>query len=220
MSGSSGVPVWAWALLPRPRTIRDNLARVAAAELVPRTPNLWQVFLGTMYMRHRLLFRSNTVGTSQQPVRATRRARLLHWRAVRGPVAIASRAVAPLDLSGLALTEQRLIIHLLGAHHDRMQFVYDLELLSLHPGGIDRLEAAVREVVESEDARSRWLRDLVVHEGYHEALLAAVEAWQRGELQLSEAEARSPDITLTAWLGWCAAQPETPSATWRALRQG
>ena len=53
-------------------------------------------------------------------------------------------------------------------------------------------------------SRARWLRDLTVFEGYHEALLVAVEAALGGKLELSDADARSPDVSLRAYLAWCA----------------
>jgi hypothetical protein len=208
-------------ILIQPARVARGLERAAASGLVEEPPNLWQVSLGVLRMWHRLLFRSETVGTSRQaPVRGTWRARLLAPRPLRFPFLLAERAVAPLDFSGLASDEGRITRHLLGAHHDGRQFAYDLELLRCHPGALERVEEAARAIVEGRDPRASWLRDLVVFEGYHEALLAAVTAARRGELGLSSAEARDPDISFRAYLQWCAAQPATPAATWLALRAG
>jgi hypothetical protein len=66
-------------------------------------------------------------------------------------------------------------------------------------------------VVDGTDPRAAWLRDLCVYEGYHEDLLRVVEAvLARGSVrsELPEHEADDPDITLSAYLRWCAAQPE------------
>jgi hypothetical protein len=214
------LPGYAFLLL-HPRRIATSLDRIREARLVPEVPNLWQVFLGTLYMTHRLVFRSETVGTCHGGrVRPGLRPRLLQNRVIRFPFLLAERVVAPLDFSGLASTKERVIRHLLGAHHDGVQFVYDLELLSCHPGALEELREAARAVVEVDSPRTRWLRDLAVFEGYHERLLAAVEAAIAGELEVSEEARRSPDVTLTGWLRWCAAQPADPEATWEAVRRG
>ncbi len=209
-----------WLLL-FPDTIEANLAAVARSGLVPRTPNPWQLTLGVARMWHRVLFRSETIGTcSADPVRASWRARLLERRPFRFPFLVAERAIAPLDFSGLASPPERVIRHLLGAHHDGNQFVYDLALLSIHPGKLEELARRARAVVEGADPRGEWLRDLVVYEGYHERLLATTERALAGELRLSPREERDPDIAFTGYLRWCAAQPETPEATWEAIRAG
>jgi hypothetical protein len=210
-------PWWARALLLYPRRIDRALSTVRELRLVPVAPNVWQIFLGVMRMQHRLLFRTDTVGTCSSPVRATWRARLFSNRAVRLPLLILERAVAPLDMSGMASSRERVLRHLLGAHHDRGEFAYDLELLALHPGALEELRDRAHDVVFTDTPRSRWLRDLVVFEGYHEALLAAVEAALAGEPVLSPERACDPDASFRAYLSWCAAQPPTPAATLRAL---
>ncbi len=68
-------PMWAYALLLDPDRVADRLQRIHASGLVRATPNLWQVALGVLRMLHRLAFRSDTVGTCADPVRATWRAR-------------------------------------------------------------------------------------------------------------------------------------------------
>ena len=161
-------------------------------------------------MIHRLVFRSETDGTcTSQPVRATWRARFLRFRAVRVPFLLVERAIAPFDLSGLASPPERIIRHLLAAHHDGVQFAYDLELLALWPGRLRELRDAVSDIVTHDSPRTRWLRDLVVFEGYHEALLISVEAALRGEPLLTGDDARNPDLSLRAYLDWCAGQDET-----------
>jgi hypothetical protein len=214
-------PFWARALLLFPGRVDRALATLRERHLVPKTPTLFQIFLGVLRMQHRLLFRTNTVGTSvaRRP-RRTWRARLLAFRALRLPMLIAERAVAPLDMSGLASSRERVIRHLLAAHHDEMEFAYDLELLALHPGAIDELEDRARALVTTDSARSRWLRDLVVFDGYHEALLDAVVRFRRGEAILSPERAADPDVSFRAYLAWCAAQPDSPAEALRALRRG
>ena len=185
---------------------------------LPR-PSPWQLCLGVLRLWHRVVFRSSTVGTSHGRVRPTLRARLLAWRPARLPFLLAERAVVPLDFTGLGSTPEALIRHLLGAHHDENQFVYDLELLACYDR-LDELRARVLDVIERDDARAHWLRDLAVFEGYHEDLLAAVERARASGPAMTEAEARDPDISLRAYLEWCARQPATPADTLRAWRAG
>jgi hypothetical protein len=214
-------PLWAHALLLHPARVEARLDRVRARALVRRTPNLWQIALGVVRMVHRLALRTDTVGTcAAQPVRRTWRARALAWRALRLPCLVAERAVAPLDLSGLLSSRERIVRHLLGAHHDRHQFAYDLQMLSIDPGALDELVARARDVVTGADPRAAWLRDLVVFDGYHESLLAAAERARAGDFALPEPDASDPDVSFVAYLDWCAAQPDTPAATWRAIARG
>lgn len=213
------LPAWAWLALWRPHRVQAGLERVAAAGNLP-VPNLWQLYLGVLRMWQRVLFRSETVGTSSAPVRSTWRARLLHNRALRIPALLWERAIAPLDFSGLASPPWRVIRHLLGAHHQPKQLAYDLQLLALHPGQVRLLRDAAADVVSGRARDAAWLRDLCVHEGYHEVLLAAAERALQGDFGLSGPDARDPDIGLAAHLAWCASQPASPAETWRAWRSG
>lgn len=208
-------------VLLSPQTVVANLERVALAGIVAETPNPWQLTLGVLRMWHRVLFRSETIGTCRQhPVRRSWRARLMHHRPLRFPFLLAERAVTPWDFSGLLSPPERIIAHLLGAHHDEQQFVYDLQILRCHPGALERVRDLARDVVENDHPRSRWLRDLVVYERYHENLLAAVERALAGSDALSDRVRRDPDISFSGYLGWCARQPATPEATYRAWRRG
>ncbi len=214
----------AWYLYPLlldPAGVERSLDRIRAAGLVERAPNAWQIALGVLRMQHRLLFRSDTIGTCRtHPVRSTLRARVLQLRVARFPFLLAERAIAPLDLSGLLSSPERVIAHLLGAHHDGNQFAYDLQMLAVHPGMLERLRDQVRAIVERDGPRARWLRDLCVFEGYHESLLEAVERALRGDFGLPPHEAADPDVSFVAYLRWCAAQPATPAETLRELRRG
>ncbi|MRG91134.1 hypothetical protein [Polyangium spumosum] len=205
-------PLWTGALLLFPRRISENLARVEASGLVPRAPNLVQLSLGVIRMWVRLVTRPETIGTCREHrVRPTLRARLLAYRPLRFPFLVRERAIAPLDFSGLASSRERVLRHLLGAHHDGNQFAYDLELLGIHPGALEELHERAARVVSGEDPRAEWLRDLVVFEGYHESLLAAVERARTDGVRLAPREADDPDISFSGYLRWCARMP----ATWR-----
>ena len=104
-----------------------HLERMRARGVVDVAPTPWQLCLGVLRLWHRLVFRTDTVGTSAGPIRPTWRARLLRRRALRLPFLFAERAVNPLDFTGLRSEPERLMRHLLGAHHDANQFVFDSE---------------------------------------------------------------------------------------------
>jgi hypothetical protein len=213
-------PWYVRALLVEPDRVLAHLARMRARGVVDVEPTPWQLCLGVLRLWHRLAFRTDTVGTSHGArIRPTWRARLLHWRGVRLPFLLAERAVHPLDFTGLRSDPDRLMRHLLGAHHDRNQFVFDLELMVGH-GTLEELQARVTRVVDGTDPRAGWLRDLTVFEGYHEHLAAAVDDALAGGPAMSASEADDPDLTLRGAMRWCARQPATPAATFAAWRAG
>jgi hypothetical protein len=218
----------AYLILLRPQRILRNLEAVRRAGIVRRVPNPWQIELGVLRMWHRILFRSDTIGTCTGfEARDNWRAHLFEPRPIRFPFLLSEGSVRPWDLSGMLSTPEELQRHLLGTHHDGEQFVYDLEILALHPGELEALREEVEVVVEKHDPRSRWLRDLCVYENYHESLLQSVEERiERGRSSI-EPEDRSAterdddaDVYFGAHLDWCAAQPETSRETLRALRAG
>ena len=219
------VPLHSRALL-FPRAIARSLERLRTRDLLAPAdvPNLWQIQLGVLRMGHRVLFRSETIGQSAFPVRRTWRARLLERRLVRFPFLLRERAIHPLDFSGLASSPDRIHRHLLGAHHDGVQFLYDFQLLRMHDGDagatLEAVRADARAIVEGSHPRAGWLRDLAVYERYHESLLEAVEAFLDGSFEAGGDVRGDPDIDFLAYLRFCARQPSTPAATLRALRQG
>ncbi len=214
-----GVPGWHNLILRRPDRVRAALEEIGRRGLVRRVPNLWQIALGAMYMRYRLLFRPHTVGVGDTPVRDTWRARWLAWRPIRLPFLLWERAIAPFELTGLSLGEDFLVRHLLGAYHPRDHAMYDLELLALHDGALERLRRKVAEVVEGRTPRAAWLRDLCVYEGYHDKLLELVDRALAGDFAPEDTTVPA-DTTLGGYLDWCARQPETPAETWAAWRAG
>jgi hypothetical protein len=212
----------AFLLLLRPRRVQENLDAVRRAGFVECVPNLWQIELGVLRMWHRILFRPETIGMCRaHPVRPGWRARLFEYRPIRFPFLLWEGSVAPWDLSGLLSRPERLMRHMLGTHHDGNQFVYDLQMLAIHPGRTEELRERARAVVEDRDPRrAAWLRDLVVYERYHETLFEVVDRALREGIELPPDEAADPDISFLAYLRWCASQPATPAETWRAWRSG
>ncbi len=203
-------PWWMRWLLVHPERIEDTLARI------PDAPTLRQICAGAARMWRRILFRSESLGTSRAPVRRTWRARVLALRAVRLPVLLLEGAVAPFNPTGLASTPERITRHLLAAHHDGPQLLYDLELLALFPGALTRLRALAAAVVDGVHPRARYLRDLCVFEGYHEELLAAVDDALAGRAPLVD----DPDLTFRAFLAWCRSQPSGAAQVLHAAREG
>lgn len=214
---------WRWyerVLLVEPDRVVANLRKMRERGVIDVEPTPWQLCLGVLRLWHRLMFRGDTVGTSPGGrVRATRRARWLEKKVLRLPFLLMEQAVNPLDFTGLRSGPERLIRHLIGAHHDANQFVFDLELMSGH-GQLEVLRARVRQIVDGSDPRAAWLRDLVVFEGYHEQLAAAVERAIAGGPLMSDEEAEDPDLSLRGAMRWCARQPATPAATLAAWRAG
>lgn len=209
-----------------PRTIARSLEELRESGLVAadEVPNLWQIQLGVLRMWHRVFYRPESIGTSKDfAVRDSWRARLLERRPLRFPFLMRQLAIHPLDFSGLASSTLRIHRHLLGAHHDGVQFLYDLQLLRMHDGSDELLRAVrdeARAVVDGTHPRAEWLRDLVVYERYHENLLAAVESFLDGTFEASPEERANPDIDFVAYVRFCARQPETPADTLKAFREG
>lgn len=206
-------------LLIHPDQVKTRLAQAQQAGWVPRCPTLWQMELAVLRMWHRLLFRPDTVGTSSEhPVRQTWRAKLLAWRPLRFPFLMLEGAVSPWDMTGLASSTERLLQHLLAAHHDGLQFVYDLEILSLEPTGLHELRARLNHL-EASPERARWLADLCAYDHYHRDLRAGLERFE-ADPEAMLTSTTDPDLSLQALLRWCLAQPTNPRATWRAWRDG
>lgn len=218
------------ALLLNPDRVQRHLDAIAASpRAVPHLPslggempNLWQISLGVLRMVHRIVFRFHSIGLSvDKPVRPGWNARVLQFRPIRAPLLFAVNALHPLDLSGLLSTPEDIADHLVGTHHDRHQFAYDLQILgALSPETLPVIRERALAVISGEDSKARLYRDIVTFEGYHEALVESVEAAMRGEDLLSAEEAKDPDVSFWAWLRWCKAQPETPAATLGAWRAG
>lgn len=209
----------AYVLLHRPRRVQSTLTRLVDNGVITQAPNLWQLEQGVMRMWHRVFFRPNSIGTSNAArVRKGMRAALLKVRFIRGAFLLLEGAIAPWDQTGLASSSKRVIKHLLAAHHDGHQFDYDLSILKGDPGALESLRSQVLILVQTDNRRHRWLKDLVVYEGYHEALLEAVERYLSVCPLLDAQTATDPDITFEGYIHWCLKQPASPRKTWRAWR--
>lgn len=211
-------PVW-YALLWRPNLVARRLDQLAARGV--DVPNLWQLWLGSLYMAHRVATRPETIGVSETDrVRQTARARLLRIRPLRAPFLL-GRRVNPLDTSGLGSSPAHLARHVLGAYHPGGNATYDLQILGLEGrGALEALRTDVAAVVDGTHPNAAFLRDLVVYEGYHEALLARLDGWLASTGEPADLDHAHADTTLTGFLAWCRRQPATPRATLRAALRG
>lgn len=197
-------------LLLEPETIARTLDEGVRRGLFASTPTTWQLAQGVARMIHRMVTRPESVGLSlDAPPRPGLAARLMQFRPVRGPALLALGAVRPWDLTGLLSARDGLIRHLVGTHHDRRQFGYDLEILRIYPGGLEALRDETRAIIDGTHDKAALLRATCVYEGYHERLLDAVEAALRGETTLEPEERTDPDLSFEAFLAWCAARPNT-----------
>ncbi|MFO0667376.1 MAG: hypothetical protein U0174_25725 [Polyangiaceae bacterium] len=195
-----------------PKGVERGLERVRAAKVLPEesVPNTWQVTLGVLRMWQRVVYRNHEIGSGGGiPPRKTWRAKVLARKPLRFPFLVAERAIAPLDFSGLLSSRERIIHHLLSAHHDGDEFVYDFELLRLHDGALEEVARRAREVATSDSPRAVWLRDLCVFEGYHARLAEAAEREIAKVPSRAAPENPDPDGSFFGYLAWCATQPAT-----------
>jgi len=204
-------------LVRHPGVARRNLEALFVAGRIDEVPTPFQVFMGTMYMRYRVLFRFETIGRDTASRRRTTWAYWLSWRPLRAPFLLWEGVVAPGDLTGFSASPGFLVRHLMSAYHPGENATYDLALLSAHPGTLEALRVRVAEVVA--DA-SHWKRDLVVYEGYHERLLGLIDRAIAGDFALCDAEAIGSDASLRGFVRWCLAQPPTLREAVRAAFRG
>ncbi len=214
-------PLLSHLLLLSPTRVAEMLRIIEARGVIAEAPNVWQITLGVMRMLHRMWSRPESIGLSvDRPPRTTLRAKLLQVRPLRAPFVLAVGAVRPWDLSGLLSRPDDLIRHLVGTHHDRHQFAYDLQILALTDGALPRLLDEAVAVQSGASPKAELMRDLCVFEGYHDNLVAAAQAALEGDFLLTPDEANDPDISFSAYLAWCKRQPASPRETLAALRAG
>jgi hypothetical protein len=204
-------------LVRSPARGRSHLRRLRSEGLIDEVPTPFQVVMGAMYMRYRILFRSETIGQDTGPLRDTRRARWLAWRLLRAPFLLWEGAVAPGDLTGFSARPGFLVRHVISAYHPGDNASYDLALLKAHPGFLEILRERVAVVVADPHHAAR---DLVVYEGYHERLLMLVDRALAGDFRMTDPAAIDSDASLRGFVRWCATQPATPRAALRAALRG
>ena len=212
-----------WLLLYNPPLVMKHLQLLHQRGHIPAVPGAWQVSHYVLYMWHRIIFRYNTVGThASDDVRDTWRARLWTERVMRFPFLVAEGAVnGQYDTTGLGITVDRKIKHLVGAFHPGDNFMYDLALVDCYPGKMAELRQKVLHVLEHDNDRTRFLRDLVVYDDYHQRLLAAIDRVMAGDWSMTlAANDTNPDTSILNFAKWCLKQPQTPGESFQALLQG
>ena len=217
---TASYPLVVRGILRDPELVMSKVQRAVDSGLIERAPNAWQVCLGILRMSQRLLFRWDTVGTAPAaPVRKNWRAQLLQYRPARFPFLVKEKLIAPFDLTGMLASPEQVRRHVMGAYHAGDEFHYDLQLLSIYPGELERLRDEVRDLVRHDTPRHRFLRDLNAYEGYHESLAEAVEQAIEHGVHRPELD-DDPDWSLVGYLDWCARQPQTAAETWALQRSG
>jgi len=206
--------------LRNPERVEWHLERLYERGRIDAKPNLWQVTMGVGYMLHRMVFRPATIGLDEAPVRSTWRAQVWQYRPLRFPFLLWHQAIDPLDLTGLAGSMERKHRHLVGAYHPGENALYDLECMTCDSEALGRLHDDVVEIIKGQTVRARFLQDLAVYEGYHARLLFLIHRAMAGDFAPAAGKEDHPDTTLRGFLRWCAAQPDTPEATLKALIEG
>ncbi|MBK9261239.1 MAG: hypothetical protein IPM54_15715 [Polyangiaceae bacterium] len=217
---SSSLALFYRFVLRNPERVEWHLDRLYELGRIDVKPNLWQVSLGVAYMLHRMVFRPSTIGIDETPVRRTFRARLWQYRPLRFPFLLWQKAIDPIDLTGLSGSMERKHSHLVGAYHPGDNALYDLECMTCDADALAKLREDVVKIIQGDSARARFFQDLTVYEGYHPRLLQLIDRAMAGDFAPQPGKEDHPDTTLRGFLRWCAAQPDTPEATFDALLQG
>lgn len=207
-------------VLRNPEQVEWHLDKLYELGRIDEKPNLWQVTMGVAYMLHRMMFRPQTIGLDDSPVRTTWRAKAWRYRPLRFPFLVLNKAIDPFDLTGLSGTMERKHTHLVGAYHPGDNALYDLECMACDPKSLEKLREDVVEILQSRTARALLLQDLTVYEGYHARLLQLIDRAIAGDFAPAVGQEDHPDTTLRGFLRWCAAQPPSPETTFQAWVQG
>lgn len=201
-----------------PELMLKNLALLKEKGHIQEIPTLWQVIQGMAQQWSFTAANLEKLGHDQShPVRDSAGARLLQPQLLRFIPLLIEGAINPWDRSGLALTPERKMRHILGTHHGGETVMYDMQLLDCYPGALESLRDQLNEILENDTPRSRWLRDLVVYEGYHEALKRVVDRALAGDFTVPEEAPPGDDYTVGSFVDRCLACPVTPEETLRRL---
>lgn len=201
---TEAIPAFYKTVLFQPEVMLRTLNLLHEQGRITAMPTLWQLTMGMLDQWRSTAEEAETVGVEErEPVRDTWRAKLLEKQIFRFFGLMAEGAINPVDRTGLGITPDRKITHLLGAHHRDDGFVYDLEILACYPGKLEELKEKTLHVLTQDDERSRWLKDLTVYEGYHHKLLKAVERAMEGNFGLTEEGEVNPEATVEQFIQRC-----------------
>lgn len=203
-------------LLHNPKLLQKNLRLLKERGHIREIPTLWQVFQGMAQQWWYTVNNLETLGHDfENPIRDSIGAKLLQPHAMRFLPLMIEGAINPADRTGLALTPERKMRHILGTHHPPETVIYDLQLLDCYPGALDTLRAKLVAIIEGDDFKSRWLKDLVVYEGYHESILPTVDRAIAGDFSVSLPPRPGDDFTVGSFAERCLACPPKPDGTIR-----
>ncbi len=215
------VPPIFHVLLHNPELLQQHLRMLHEQGFTTGVPNLWQVYQHWALSVARAFKRGKVPGMDPDaPVRDTPGAQLLQFPAIRFWGLLFEGAINPWDYTGLALTPQRKMKHVMGAYHFDHTFIYDLEVIALYPGALEQLRDQCLEVLNRDTARTRWLRDLTVYEGYHENLLRCVERCLAGDFSVPDDLKDDRSVKVSYFVEDALALPQTPEATLQAILSG
>ena len=187
---------------PRPSRADARLQKLVALKKLSRVPTREEQKRAIRYNLQRIIFRSENIGTSSDPIRKD--AGLFRYRFFRFFALAKEHAITPLDLTGLCASRETIMTHLLAAHHDGEQFLYDLELLECEEQGLDELESRARAIVENTNPKARFYKRLCVYEGYHENLLRGIARYREGQ------RSSDPELSIFALFEMCMSEASDP----------
>lgn len=154
-------------LYARPGEIRARLESLRAAGLVEEIPSRGQIFFGGLDMLRFVISPFAREYYERKGISFTFHQLL---RVLDDPVSM-------LDPTGFLSERDTIIGHLMQVVH--LNPVYDLQLMSMFPGGLDELERQVEAMVAGTHPRHRTISAIVEEPGYHAALLAYVRRYRR-----------------------------------------
>lgn len=149
------------------RRERDQrYARLQAAGLTGERPTDWQMALGAYHMMVGFILPSN-----QEFYAAYGRG---HWWSQ--VLRVVDEPSAMVDPIGLGIGKEMLISHLVQVVHTSAG--YDVALLLMFEDGLTGLRAELRQLVEGTHPRQEGIDALIEREGYHAALLQALDRFE------------------------------------------
>ncbi len=215
------VVVTARTLLDR-RERRARLRRLVDAGLVHHEPTDWQMWLATHHMMFGYILPSNLEFYEHYEVP--------HWwhqllRAVEAPATM-------MDPIGLGISEDVLRTHLVQVVHASAG--YDVALLCMFEGGLDRLREALQQVIAGVHPKQATIQALLERDDYPARLLEAVDRFAvdpERHWRCDTVPAPEGCETLFDWgietfgspgrlMAYAVSLPETPMASLRAWLRG
>lgn len=162
-----GSTLGAWARIMRhERGLATRLEPMVARGLIERIPTRLQLVVGSVDMLRFWISPAAADYYQQQGISF----------AFHQVLRVLDDPAAMLDPVGFFVDRDAVIGHLLQVVHANP--VYDVQLLSTHPDGLDALVAQTRAMIDGTHERARSIGAIVEEPDYHARLLAFVEAYR------------------------------------------